>query len=314
MMQQTLMFIISLALLCLGANLLVKGSVQIAKSVGVSGLVVGLTIVSLGTSAPELFISVIASINGNADLAIGNIVGSNMANIGLVMALTALVRPIGFRKETMVRRDFYFMTAITFFAAILMWHNSTVGRFDGLVLVLFLCLYLFKVVSGAKERRALRRNAESPVNLEAETGLLVSLAYVALGIFGLSYGSSLLRETVVYLGAAMGVSELFIAVTMVSVGTSLPELATSITAALKKESGLAIGNIVGSNIFNLTFVLGTTSILAPLDVSSEILSKQYALMTFITLVLLGLAWANSRLSQRDGCILVCLYLVIIGLM
>jgi len=321
MILQMLIFIVSLILVCVGANLLVTGATKIASAAGVSGLVIGLTVVSLGTSAPELFISVVASINGSADLALGNVLGSNMANIGLVLALTAIVVPgtdgLAFRGPA-VRRDFYVMGAITVLVGVFLY-DSTVGMIPGGILILILCWYLFKVVSGAKKRQAGRLDSGS---LEKEEeGLLVprtvpgSWAFVALGVGGLTYGSFLLRESVTYFAQVYGVSELIIAWTMVSVGTSLPELATSITAALRNAKGLAIGNIVGSNIFNMTLVLGAASVASPIDISPEIIAPllgQYPALLLLTAALIVLGRLNSRISRQDGRILFIGYLAIIG--
>ena len=318
MILQMLIFIVSLILVCVGANLLVTGATKIASAAGVSGLVIGLTVVSLGTSAPELFISVIASINGNPDLALGNVLGSNMANIGLVLALTAIVTPLDFKRASVVRRDFYVMGAITVLVGVFLY-DSTVGMIPGGILILILCWYLFKVVSGAKKRQAGRLDSGS---LEKEEeGLLVprtvpgSWAFVALGVGGLTYGSFLLRESVTYFAQVYGVSELIIAWTMVSVGTSLPELATSITAALRNAKGLAIGNIVGSNIFNMTLVLGAASVASPIDISPEIIAPllgQYPALLLLTAALIVLGRLNSRISRQDGRILFIGYLAIIG--
>ena len=307
MIEQILVFIISLCLLCSGGYLLVSGSTEIARAVGVSGLVVGLTVVSLGTSAPELFISVIAALNGNADLAIGNIIGSNIANIGLVMALTAIVAGgISFRHK----RDFWVMLGLTCLTFLLMWWDRRFGQWDGALLIMILCGYLFAVVWKAKARQASR--LDLPSSEKPAQQLWGSLVLVVLGVACLTSGSMQLRGSVSEIATGLGVSELVIALTMVSVGTSLPELATSIMAVLKKEQGLAIGNIVGSNIFNLAFVLGITSVVSPINISSEVANKQYPAMLAITLLLLVLARLRKQISRFDGCILMVAYLCIIG--
>lgn len=306
MILQIFIFIISLCLLCGGADLLVRGSRQIARAVGVSGLVVGLTVVSLGTSAPELFISVVAALNGNADLAIGNIVGSNIANIGLVMALAAIVAGgIDFRHK----RDFWVMLGLTFLTLPLMW-DRRLGHWDGALLIIILCGYLFAVVWRAKARQTGRLELPSPEKPPQKSW--APLVFVVLGVTLLTFGSTLLRESVTVIATDLGVSELVIALTMVSVGTSLPELATSIMAVLKKEQGLAIGNIVGSNIFNLAFVLGITSVVSPIIISPEVLYKQYPAMLAITVLLLVLARLHKRISRFDGYVLMAVYLCIIG--
>ena len=314
MINEVLKFIVSLVGLCYGANLLVRGSGQIARAAGVSGLVVGLPVVSLATSAPELFISVIAALNGNADLAIGNVVGSNIANIGLVMALTAVVgRGLVFNKNV-ANRDCIVMVGATLLVFPLMWDLRLV-RWEGGLLAILLFGYLLAVVRSANEdRRA--RNQPIPVPGKSTSTVAgkwwESLGIVVLGVLLLTGGSMLLRDSVSAIAIKLGVSELIIALTMVSVGTSLPELATSIMAVLKKDKGLALGNIVGSNIFNLTLVLGITSIVAPIRISSEVLYKQYPAMLTITLLLVVLSRRRSQIRLKDGYYLAAAYLGIMG--
>ena len=312
MINEVLKFIVSLVGLCYGANLLVRGSGQIARAAGVSGLVVGLTVVSLATSAPELFISVIAALNGNADLAIGNVVGSNIANIGLVMALTAVVgRGLVFNKNV-ANRDCIVMVGATLLVFPLMWDLRLV-RWEGGLLAILLFGYLFAVVRSANEDRRARNQPIPGKSTSTVAGKWwESLGIVVLGVLLLTGGSMLLRDSVSAIAIKLGVSELIIALTMVSVGTSLPELATSIMAVLKKDKGLALGNIVGSNIFNLTLVLGITSIVAPIRISSEVLYKQYPAMLTITLLLVVLSRRRSQIRLKDGYYLAAAYLGIMG--
>lgn len=312
MINEVLKFIVSLVGLCYGANLLVRGSGQIARAAGVSGLVVGLTVVSLATSAPELFISAIAALNGNADLATGNVVGSNIANIGLVMALTAIVgRGLVFNKNV-ANRDCIVMVGATLLVFPLMWDLRLV-RWEGGLLAILLFGYLFAVVRSANEDRRARNQPIPGKSTSTVAGKWwESLGIVVLGVVLLTGGSMLLRDSVSAIAIKLGVSELIIALTMVSVGTSLPELATSIMAVLKKDKGLALGNIVGSNIFNLTLVLGITSIVAPIRISSEVLYKQYPAMLAITLLLVVLSRRRSQIRLKDGYYLAAAYLGIMG--
>lgn len=312
MINEVLKFIVSLVGLCYGANLLVRGSGQIARAAGVSGLVVGLTVVSLATSAPELFISAIAALNGNADLATGNVVGSNIANIGLVMALTAIVgRGLVFNKNV-ANRDCIVMVGATLLVFPLMWDLRLV-RWEGGLLAILLFGYLFAVVRSANEDRRARNQPIPGKSTSTVAGKWwESLGIVVLGVLLLTGGSMLLRDSVSAIAIKLGVSELIIALTMVSVGTSLPELATSIMAVLKKDKGLALGNIVGSNIFNLTLVLGITSIVAPIRISSEVLYKQYPAMLTITLLLVVLSRRRSQIRLKDGYYLAAAYLGIMG--
>ena len=312
MINEVLKFIVSLVGLCYGANLLVRGSGQIARAAGVSGLVVGLTVVSLATSAPELFISAIAALNGNADLATGNVVGSNIANIGLVMALTAIVgRGLVFNKNV-ANRDCIVMVGATLLVFPLMWDLRLV-RWEGGLLAILLFGYLLAVVRSANEDRRARNQPIPGKSTSTVAGKWwESLGIVVLGVLLLTGGSMLLRDSVSAIAIKLGVSELIIALTMVSVGTSLPELATSIMAVLKKDKGLALGNIVGSNIFNLTLVLGITSIVAPIRISSEVLYKQYPAMLTITLLLVVLSRRRSQIRLKDGYYLAAAYLGIMG--
>ena len=318
MIFQILIFIGSLCLLCGGADILVRGGGQIARKAGVSGLVVGLTVVSLGTSAPELFISVVAALNGNADLAMGNVVGSNIANIGLVMALTAIAGPL-ILDGPVLRRDFPVMIAVTLFIFPIIW-DLKVTRLEGAGLIAIVFFYLIRVVAASKSDtgRISTFGAGGSVNSPDDStskvreGSLPPLVLVVLGICGLTYGSSLLRGSVIYIAQSMGVSELIIALTMVSIGTSLPELATSMMAAIKREKGMAVGNIIGSNIFNLTVVLGTTSAVTPVSVSPEIITKQYPAMLAISVLLVLLGRIKPVISRGQGFILVSAYLAIGG--
>ena len=312
MINEVLKFIVSLVGLCYGANLLVRGSGQIARAAGVSGMVVGLTVVSLATSAPELFISVIAALNGNVDLAIGNVVGSNIANLGLVMALTAIVgKGLVFNKNV-ANRDCIVMVGATLLVFPLIW-DLRLGRWEGGLLAILLFGYLFAVVWSANEdRRARNQPISGKPTSTVEGKWWESLGIVALGVVLLTGGSMLLRDSVTAIAIKLGVSELIIALTMVSVGTSLPELATSIMAVLKKDKGLALGNIVGSNIFNLTLVLGITSIVAPISISSEVLYKQYPAMLAITLLMVVLSRRRSQIRLKDGYYLAVAYIGIMG--
>ena len=316
MILQSLLFAGSLCLLCGAADILVRGGGQIARNLGVSSLVVGLTIVSLGTSAPELFISVVAAMNGNADLAMGNVLGSNIANIGLVMGLTAIAGPL-ILSGSVLRRDVPVMFAVTLLTFPLIW-DLKITRSEGALLIAVVFLYLIRVVNVSKldAGRLSTPMAEGPVHNPRDSaskdreGLLGPLVLVALGICGLTYGSTLLRESVIYLAQSMGVSELIVALTMVSIGTSLPELATSMMAAIRREKGMAIGNIIGSNIFNLTVVLGTTSVVTPVNISPEIITKQYPAMLAISALLVLLGIIKPVISRSQGFILVFAYLAI----
>lgn len=249
-----------LALILFGANALTDGASSLAKRFGISDLVIGLTIVAFGTSAPELVISVISAINGSAELAIGNVVGSNIFNVLMIIGCTALVMPIKVEKSIMTNEiPLVLLSALCLFFMgndVLFNGNSAnvVSRTDGFVLLLFFLIFMRYTFSIAKNTS----EQESQASVKS-IPLWKSILFILLGLAALIFGGQFFVDGASGLARLMGVSESVIGLTLVAGGTSLPELATSITAALKHNPGIAIGNVIGSNLFNLFFVLGCSS-------------------------------------------------------
>lgn len=278
-----LLIIVGIAMLFYGADWLVEGAAKIAMSFGIPALVVGLTLVAFGTSVPELLVSVIAASKGSSDIALGNVVGSNIANIGLVLGSTILLFPITVNAQV-ARREMPIMIGFSLLTFILAW-NGGLGRVDGLLL--FVGLIFFNVIS---VRQAMKGDVVVEDELgdlvdEEEVNLLREGGRVAIGVLILVIGAQCLVTGATSLARAAGISELVIGITLVAFGTSLPELATSMVSAFRGEMDISVGNIVGSNIYNLLAVLGLTSIVKPITVAPQVLSFELPIMLAFSFVL-----------------------------
>lgn len=258
--------LLGFGLLLFGGKYLVKAGVALANRFNVSALVIGLTVVSFGTSAPELFVSVGSAIKNSPGFAIGNVIGSNIANIALVLALTAIIFPIPV-KSASVKIDAPFMILVSLILWIFMLNGSLV-RMEGAIFVVLILIYTVGLIhySRRKQQKSVRR--EPDVNMKI--GKTMLLLVFAIG--GLAFGSELLVDNARIIALKFGVSERVIGITVLALGTSLPELATSAIAAFKKEMDISIGNVIGSNIFNILSVLGITSIVKPIPVDTGFLS------------------------------------------
>lgn len=292
-----------------GADFLVTGASSIAERHGVSPIVIGLTVVAFGTSMPELVVSVLASVSGSADIAIGNVLGSNIANILLVLGASSVIVPLAVTKGTVWKEIPFSLLAITVLGLMVsdvMIDGETVSaltRIDGLVLVAFFLIFLYYVVSISKAEDA------RDVSLSSEQqSLLSSTGYVVAGLVGLTVGGKWVIDAAVALATIMGVSEALIGLTIVAVGTSLPELATSVVAASRGNVDIAVGNVVGSNIFNIFWVLGLSAIVSPLPFSSLLLGDVFVTVV-ATLLLFVLLFVGRRhvLERSQGIFMVLAY-------
>lgn len=292
---------IGLVGLFLGGDALVRGAVGIAQRLAMPPLLIGLTVVGFGTSMPELLVSVQAALGGVPALAIGNIVGSNLGNILLITGLSALIWPIRVSGGTL-GRDTAFMVAATLALVPLFW-MGWIGRPAGAALMIGLITYL--VIS--------YRTSQDTDAIEEQAGgtLWKSLVWLAFGFVVLLVGARLLVDGSVNIARSFGVSEAFIGLTIVAIGTSLPELATSLAAAIKKHSEIAIGNIVGSNIFNLLGILGATALVAPIPVETRFLTFDLPVLIAATLVLTGLLLWRPLIGRWIGAALLASYAVYI---
>jgi len=291
-----------------GADLLVDGASAIGKRFGLSSLVIGLTIVAFGTSAPELILNIIASINGAGDIAIGNIVGSNISNILLIGGIAALIFPIRVQSGTVWKEIPFSLLAILvlfFFlndAKIDQMGISVLSRIDGLVLISFFLIFMYYTFGIAKVKES--------DDTEYETlDLRASLVYILIGGVGLFIGGQWVVNNAIVIASSLGMSESLMGLTILAIGTSLPELATAIVASMKQKSKLAIGNIVGSNIFNIFFVLGISATIRPI-VFNEALNTDIFIGIIATLLLYYFALSGKKsntVSKMEGAVLVGAY-------
>jgi cation:H+ antiporter len=309
------LFIIGLLLLYFGANLLVKGSSSLARGLGLSPLLIGLTVVAFGTSAPELFISIVSSFKNKSMIAVGNVVGSNICNIALVLGVTAVLHPIK-GQPSVFRRDIPIMLGISVYL-LLISLNSTLGRLEGVTLFGGIILYTyFNYAVAARESRH-----ETPVmsvaydiamaEVEYVTSRSKQVVWIVLGIVGVIAGAEILIDAAVAVMKVFGVSEKFIGLTVVAFGTSVPELATSVVAVLRKEMDISIGNLVGSNVFNMLSVLGAASLVRPIPIPGGFIDSGLLIDYLVMMAISALPWLMARktyiVQRRDGLILLSCY-------
>lgn len=305
-----LLFILGIIILIKGADLLVDGAISIAKHIGISTIVVGLIIVSFGTSAPELVINIFASIKGKSDIAIGNILGSNIANILLILGISAIIYPIVFKSNTKWKEIPFSLLAIIVFAFMVNdgFFNgesfSGLTRNDGLVLLSFFVIFLYYNFSISKA--GIENTDETPSRLYS---LPRSILLIIIGLAGLTIGGRWIVNSAVSIATAFGIGEAFIASTIVAVGTSLPELATSVVASYKRNVDIVVGNVVGSNILNIFFVLGISSIINPLPFSQSLHFDVWVVI-IATLLLFLFMFIGKRhtLKRWQGIIFIMLYI------
>jgi len=295
-----------LALLYFGAEGLVRGSASLALRLGLSPLVVGLTVVAFGTSSPELMVSLRAALAGQGDISVGNVVGSNICNVGLILGLCALITPIATNSQ-IVHLDIPIMLGITALALALM-ADGHLGRTEGVIFVAILVAYLVFSIRLARRQPADTLGAEFGEEVKiSKRGLAVDILMVVGGLVLLVFGARFLVDGAVIIARTFGWTEALIGLTIVAIGTSLPELATSLLAAVKKESDIAVGNIVGSNIFNLVGILGVTAVVHPLQ-ATGISAADLAVMAGFSLLLWPMAYYQQRITRPEGAFLLAGYL------
>ena len=290
-----------IALLYYGAEWLVKGGVCIAERSGIPPLIIGLTLVSFATSAPELVVSIKAAYSGNGDISVGNVVGSNICNIGLILGLSALLTPLAIQKQ-LLKVDVPLLIALSLIFAGIGWYCSGFNRLSGLLFILLLAGYIFWNIYSA------RKSGEKGERSGDTLSIPAAFALVIIGLAALVGGGHLLVEGGVATGKALGIREAVIGLTIVAIGTSLPELATSIVAALRREADIAIGNVVGSNIFNILAIMGIAPLLKPLR-SQSINIWDWAMMLLLTVLLYPIMKSDKKISRKSGLLLVVLFIV-----
>lgn len=317
MLLSTAAIIAGFALLVWGADRFVIGAAATARNLGVSPLIIGLTIVGFGTSAPEMLVSAMAAWNGNPHMGMGNALGSNITNIGLVLGTTALIMPLAVRSETL-RREFPVLFAIMLLALGLLL-DGDLSRLDGLILLGGMGVMIYWMVSLAlrKNRKVDPLASEYSEEIPSHMPTPLALFWLLLGLLVLLGSSRMLVWGAVNIAQALGVSDLIIGLTIIAIGTSLPELAASVMSALKNEHDIAVGNVLGSNMFNLLAVLGLPGLIQPAANPPEVLIRDYPVMIGLSIALFAMAYGfrhPGRITRLKGGLLLAGYIGYLGLL
>lgn len=301
--------IIGLVLLVWSADRFVEGAAATARHFGMPSLLIGMVVVGFGTSAPEMVVSAISSFQGNPGLALGNAYGSNITNIALILGLTSLISPITVHSQ-ILRKELPILTAVTVLAAWQLW-DSELSRFDALVLLgVFAGLMAWTILQGMKKSDTLGDDVDKKMDTQ-ELPLKKALLWLIIGLILLIASSRCLVWGAVQIAQGLGVSDLIIGLTIVAVGTSLPELASSIIAIRKGEHDLALGNVVGSNLFNTLAVVGIAGTIHPMSVSADVLSRDIFVMALLTIALFAIGFGfrgPGRVNRYEGALLLSCYI------
>lgn len=305
-----ILLIVGFVLLIKGAGFFVDGSSNIARLLKVPPILIGLTIVAFGTSSPEATVSIIAALEGTADVAVGNVVGSNIFNITLVVGMAAFLYPLKVESET-IRKEIPFTLLASVALLILMsdmalqgFGSNMITRGDGFIFLLFLSIFMYYVIEiGLKSRK---NATNEPVSKDISWGKNITITII--GLAAIIFGGDMVVKNGTEIAYSLGMSETLVGLTIIAIGTSLPELVTSISAALKKESEIALGNIVGSNIFNILFVLGASATISPLAVNEKVF-VDVVFMIILTVLLLIFSRTGFKIGKREGVVLVAAYII-----
>lgn len=296
-----ILLIIGFVLLVKGSDIFVDGSVSVAKLLHVPAVIIGLTIVSMGTSAPEAAVSITAGIKGSNEIAISNLVGSNVFNMLCVAGVSALITPFLIDK-TVLKRDFPLSIAVMALATVMAFTGRTVTRIEGIILLVIFVAYIAYLIRNAIKNREKSNNNEKPMSP------VKSVLFILIGLAAIVGGGQLVVESAKVIAKTFGMSETLIGVTIVAIGTSLPELVTSIVAAYKGQSEIAIGNVVGSNIFNITFILGMSSAFTPIAVVNEALIDNIVMMA-VNAIGFVFCLTGKRLNRVEGAVMIGIYVL-----
>ncbi len=312
MIENILLFVLGLILLYVGAELLVRGASRLAFLARIQPMVVGLTVVAFGTSFPEFVTSMIAAWQDKIDMAVGNIVGSNIANICLILGVSGMIVPVAVKPET-VKKELYWMVAASV-VFILFSLGGVVTHLEGILLFIGIIVFTFYLVRASlKERKTNREekriSTESPrlKNLSVTVRLIIYFLMAAGGIILLMFGSDWLVISATNIAREVGISEIVIGLSLVAFGTSLPELATAIVSLIKKEKDILIGNVIGSNIFNLLFVGGTLSTFFTAPIKDRIIVSDLPIMLIVSLFLIPIIFITKKISRLTGILLIMVY-------
>ncbi|WP_342389365.1 calcium/sodium antiporter [Salinicoccus bachuensis] len=309
--MEYILLVIGFVLLIKGADYFVEGASNIAVKLNVSPLLVGLTIVALGTSSPEATVAILAALDGSPGVVLGNVIGSNIVNITVVVGLTAMIAPLTVQSET-VRKEIPFAMLAAVVLMILMADVALQGaganiinRGDGIIILLFFSVFLYYVFEMARKNRS---SAVEKVDADAGESWLKNILFTIGGLIAIIIGGEMVVSSATEIALALGMSEALVGLTIVAIGTSLPEIMTSVTAALKGKGDMAIGNVVGSNIFNIFFVTGTASTVAPIAAESKLFFDGWV-MVALTVLLLIFSRTHFKIGRKEGAVLLIAYII-----
>lgn len=301
-LTQCILLVVGFVMLIKGADWFVEGASKIADRFGIPQLVIGLTIVAMGTSAPEAAVSITSALKGSADITIGNVVGSNILNVLIILGLTAVVRTVAVQKST-IKYEIPFTIIVTIIMAVMGLWDGTISRLEGVIMWVLFIVYLLYLLKMAK-------NGQGGSEEEAEAGkndpIWKLIILVVIGVVLIVWGSDVTVDAATILAALFGMSERLIGLTIVALGTSLPELVTSVTAAIKGKADIAVGNIVGSNIFNILFVVGTTALITPVAYQANFMVDSIVAVATMVL-LLACVIRKKQLNRPSGIIMLVCY-------
>ncbi|MEH0741844.1 calcium/sodium antiporter [Vibrio cholerae] len=298
MLEAIAFLIVGLVLLVWSADKLVFGSAALARNFGISPLVIGMTILAMGSSAPEMMVSATAALEGKTDTAVGNVLGSNIANIALILGITALIKPLSI-SSAVIRRELPLMVGVTVLAGILLWDNH-LGFYEGAILFVLFAAFIVAMlqISRSEKQKGDALLAEQESEVPEGVSNLKAGIWVVVGLILLPIAADTLVDNAVVIAQYFGMSDLVIGLTIIAVGTSLPELAASLAGVMKGEDDMAVGNIIGSNVFNILAVMGIPGILNPSMLSEYAMGRDFWVMLGVSLLLVAMALGKSRSINR----------------
>lgn len=313
MISAIIFIIIGFALLIVGADLLVDGASGIAKKFHIPEIIIGLTIVSIGTSMPELFVSITSAIDGYSDMALGNVIGSNLSNLLLILGLSALIRPVIFQKETKIY-EIPMCLIFTIIFIILCNTSNTISRPESIILLILFALFIgYTIYMGKRESQ--KEILEIKTEESKNNNTIKNILLVIIGIIGLKVGGDLAVNNAVKVAQYFNLSEKIISLTILAIGTSLPELVTSVTAAIKGNSDIAIGNIIGSNIFNMLLIIGISAVIKPISFNTSYnLDLSILFISTLILALFPVIPPKDKMSRMNGLVYVVMYVAYLGIL
>lgn len=314
-----ILLVVGFILLIKGADIFVSGASAISKKMGIPSVIVGLTIVSLGTSAPELAVSVISAIKGNNEIAVGNVIGSNLFNTLMVLGVTTIIMALTIKKS-LVKRDFTINILVTTLLLFLTFNgfifgkDNYISRLDGIVLLIGCISYITYLIWSVKKSNKLSEEKSDEIAVEGtiEISIPKSLFKLVIGVAGIVIGGQVVVDSASAIATSLGMSDKLVGLTIVAIGTSLPELVTSAVAAIKGEEDIALGNILGSNIFNILLIIGASSAISPILVSSNLIFD-FVFLIAVTILIAIMIFASKKeekiFGKKEGIILVILYII-----